>query len=295
MIGAALARLGYHAIRLPMTLDLARARRELSEAHPALVFNLVESLAGDDRLCPLAAALFDHLRLPYTGAPQHALSVAVDKVRSKRLLARAGIRTPHWLTAAAELPREGNASWIVKRRFSEASIGLDDASVVTQSELPARLAERDAHAPGAWFAEEFVDGREFNIALIATPSGPRVLSIAEIRFDDFPEGKPRIVGYAAKWDAGSFEYHHTPRSFAANAAEPLLAAQLAEIARRCWDLFDLDGYARVDIRLAGDTPSVLEINANPCLSPDAGFAAALNASGIGYDDGIELIVNAALK
>ncbi len=35
---------------------------------------------------------------------------------------------------------------------------------------------------------------------------------------------------------------------------------------------------------------VLEINANPCLSPDAGFAAALAEAGIGFDEAIDWLI-----
>lgn len=306
--GDALERLGYRVVRVPITLDLASAARTLRGANPALVFNLVESLDGDDHLCHLAAALFEHLKLPYTGATQRALCVTADKILSKQWLTRAGIETPRWLvnpphptlspTFAGErgsYADDPGSKWIIKRRFAEASTGLDDSSVVAESEVVDKLAERYRQAPGEWFAEQFIGGREFNLALIATPAGPCALPVAEIRFEGFPKHKPRIVGYAAKWDPDSFECRHTPRSFAANEHEPELVARLTAIAVQCWELFELDGYARVDIRMNGESPCVLEANANPCLSPDAGFAAALAAGGYTFDEGISLIVGAALR
>jgi D-alanine-D-alanine ligase len=115
-----------------------------------------------------------------------------------------------------------------------------------------------------------------------------VLPVAEIRFEGFPTAKPTIVGYAAKWHPQSFEYRNTVRRF---GIEPELAARLIGIARDCWQLFGLAGYARVDFRVdAAGTPWVLEVNANPCLSPDAGFAAALAQAGIAYVDAIAWLV-----
>jgi D-alanine-D-alanine ligase len=117
------------------------------------------------------------------------------------------------------------------------------------------------------------------------------LPVAELRFEGFPADKPAIVGYAAKWHVDSFEYRHTVRSF---AVEPALAARAERLALACWELFALDGYARVDFRVdASGMLFVLEVNGNPCLAPDAGFAAALVQAGVRYDDAIGwLIVDA---
>ena len=41
------------------------------------------------------------------------------------------------------------------------------------------------------------------------------------------------------------------------------------------------------------TPLILEINTNPCISPDAGFAAAAAEAGMSYETLIEAIVEAA--
>src|SRR5204862_2939274 len=79
------------------------------------------------------------------------------------------------------------------------------------------------------------------------------------------------------------------------ASDQPLLRRLTELGRECWRLFDLSGYARVDFRVdeAGQ-PWILEVNTNPCISPDAGFAAALEYAGIGYDGGIERILNDAI-
>jgi D-alanine-D-alanine ligase len=126
------------------------------------------------------------------------------------------------------------------------------------------------------------------------PDGPTVLPPAEILFPDFPAGKPRIVGYAAKWDPDSFEYSHTVRDFPTAPADAPLLAELERLALGCWRLFELRGWARVDFRVTTDgRPLILEINANPCLAPDAGFAAALDRADIAFADAIARILRTA--
>jgi len=288
-IAAVLVGLGYETLVVPVGLDLSLLQRTLTELAPRLVVNLVESLEGRGQLLHVVPALLEALRVPYTGCSSNALGLTSHKLLAKQQLARAGVPTPGLFTAAAD-----DGPWIVKSVWEHASLGIDDSSVARGAPaVTAVLAARRAEFGGDWFAERYVPGRELNVALLATPSGPRVLPVAEIRFEHFPPDKPAIVGYAAKWHADSFEYRNTVRRF---AVAPELTARAERLALACWELFALDGYARVDLRVdAEGAPWVLEVNANPCLSPDAGFAAALAQGGIAYATAIEWLVEAALQ
>jgi D-alanine-D-alanine ligase len=275
-IAAELAGLGYETTTVPASLDLGAFERELRRLAPQAVVNLVESLDNRGRLVHLVPSLLESLGVPFTGCSSYAIGTTSDKLAAKRLLRHADIATPAELGAAG-----GDGPWIVKSVHEHASLGITDSSVVHGADAAARvLAARRAELGGQWFAERFVAGRELNVGVIAAPEGPRVLPVAELRFEGFPADKPAIVGYAAKWDTDSFEYRHTVRSF---AVEPELAARATRLSLACWELFALDGYARVDFRVdSSGMLSVLEVNANPCLSPDAGFAAALAEAGIGF-------------
>ena len=290
----ALRALGYPVHRMALTLDLAAARRQLSQLKPWLVFNLVESLAGKGQYIHCAPALLEELGLLYTGALLNATFLSSNKILAKQWLRQAGIATPDWLSTSASA--EDTGSWIVKSVWEHASIGLDDSSLVTDpAALPAKLAERQTYFGGEWFAERYIEGREFNLALLEGPGGMQVLPPAEIIFRNYPPGKPRIVGYAAKWDEHAFEFHNTPRCFGFPDSDRVLLAELKTLALRCARLFGLCGYARVDFRVDQQhQPWVLEINTNPCLSPDAGFAAALTQAGLSLNAAVERIVTAAL-
>jgi D-alanine-D-alanine ligase len=301
-VAAALARLGHSVTDVPCSLDLDTAHQKLAASRPDVVFNLVESLGGSDRMAPLATVLLDGLHVPYTGCHTSAILGTSDKLRAKLQLVASGLPTPAWSAAPPAGPTLGGefvpGRYILKAVAEHASIGLDDAAVVevaNAEELPALIHDRSRRIGRPCFVEQFIDGREFNLSLLQNEAEVQVLPPAEIDFSALPAGKPQIVGYAAKWDAASVEYQETPRRFDFPAADNATLGQLAELARRCWKLFDLRGYARVDFRLDADgQPWILEVNVNPCLSPDAGFAAAVDRAGIPFDAAIARIVEAAM-
>lgn len=300
-VGAALAALGHRVEPIACTLDLARLERRLAAFRPDLVFNLVESLAGTGRLIHLVPALLEAAAIPYTGAGAEAILTTSHKLLAKERLAAAGLPTPPWigpeppglpgLLPAA--PEDAAGPYLIKSLWEHASIGLEAGSLVDgpPAAVHRALVERAAACGGAWFAERYVEGREFNLALLAAPDGPQLLPPAEICFEGFPPGALRIVGYRAKWEPDSFEYRHTTRRSEFPPEDRPLLAELGRLARRCWELFGLRGYARVDFRVdAQGAPWILEINANPCLAPDAGFAAALASGGIGFEQAVARIL-----
>jgi D-alanine-D-alanine ligase len=295
-VAASLRELGWEPAELDLTPDLERAARELADAAPAIVFNLVESVEGRGRYIVLAQALLETLGIPFTGAGLEAMIHSTSKPAAKRLLGLGGVRAPAWMPAEAALttPPRFPPTWIVKNAWEHASIGLDDESVVADAAALRRAIGRRAASEGLenLFIEEFVDGREFNLSVLGRRGAePNVLPPAEIRFVDFPAGKPRMVGYKAKWDERSPEFGRTPRSFEFPPGDATLLADLTAISQRCWSLFGLRGHARVDFRVdAGGVPWVLEVNANPCISPDAGFAAAAARAGLSMRDTVARIV-----
>ncbi len=299
-VARALEKRGHSSCRIACNLDLLTIAAELRRQQVDLVFNLVESIDGQGRLIHLFPFFLDAMAIPYTGARAEAMVLTSGKVLAKGWMAGSGIPTPPWIGPwpGVESTLHGNepgrGTWIIKSVWEHASIGLDENSIVEDCRPEAvfpLLRSRADRLGGACFAERFIAGREFNLSLLAGPCGPDVLPPAEILFEGFSQAMPRIVDYRAKWDQDAFEYHHTPRRFDFNATVRRLLQRLKDLSIQCWRHFGLNGYARVDFRVdpAGQ-PWVLEINANPCLSPDAGFAAALERAGIAFDDAVSRIV-----
>jgi D-alanine-D-alanine ligase len=292
-VSAALQESGWSVSELAADLNLAAVQQEIVRRNPTLVFNLVESLGGDGRLIHFVPTMLQSSRIPFTGARADAVYLSSQKRLAKRLMRANDIPTPVDF-GPGEAYFGKLTSWIVKSVWEHASLGLDDGCVVNS--LPAarkRFRTCKAQHGGDWFAEEYIDGREFNLSLIEVQGRPELLPVAEMTFVDYPSGKPKIVGYAAKWDAAAPEYHATQRVFGGLPAAVL--EKLRKVALQCWNVFELKGYARVDIRLdSAGTPWVLEINTNPCLTPDSGFVAAVTESGRTYRQLIDLITSAAL-
>jgi D-alanine-D-alanine ligase len=298
-VSRALWDLGHESVDMTFSMDIKGFLKEIREAYPQLVFNLVESVEGHGRLIHFPASILDLLALPYTGAPADALYLTSSKILAKKILAGAGIPTPSYYSPG-DLKTKSiplNGPYIIKSVWEHASVGLEESSVLSvksMGQLLGEMEKRQDQLGGDCFAEQFIDGREFNLSLLASQGGAEVLPPAEMRFIDYPPGKWKVVGYRAKWDEASFESLHTRRSFEFAKSERPLLQNLVDVAKRCWHLFGLRGYARVDFRVdESNQPWVLEINANPCLSPDSGFVAAASQAGLSYRQVVERILQDA--
>jgi D-alanine-D-alanine ligase len=298
-IADSLCRLGHDCTTLPCTLNLAELRETLLECRPKLVFNLVESLGGTDSLSFLASALLEAVGLPYTGSSSDALFTTNHKLMAKRMMQLAGLPTPDWLSSDGDPAAFSlEPPCIVKSIWEHGSRGLDDGNVIREGDrelIRRRVLEFTARTGRPYFAEAFIDGREFNVPMLDSPDGPKILPVGEMDFSTFPADKPRIISHRAKWHETSFEYNNTPRSFDVYEHDGPLVEDLKRLSLKCWRLFGLRGYVRIDFRVdrAGQ-PWILEINTNPCLSPEAGYAAALKEAGLGYDEAIRRIVERAV-
>jgi len=290
-VAGALEELDYSTEIIALSSDLTELEG-LPARHPLLVFNLVDAVDGDGKLAPMVPERLDTFGIPYTGCNTNAWRETLSKVDTKVRLAETGLPTPAWSEDGTGL--DPGAPTIVKPVWEHGSLGLDETSVVSGADAPRAIAARNARWTTEHFAESFIEGREFNAAMLGGASGVEILPIAEIIFDDWQTGRPQIVNYEAKWVAHSTAYAATPRRFGLEETAPALAARLTLLAQASWILFGLSSYARIDFRVDVEgRPYILEVNVNPCLNPDAGFAAAAQERGLAYEDMIGRIVEAS--
>ncbi|MBL7138015.1 MAG: ATP-grasp domain-containing protein [Bacteroidales bacterium] len=295
MVGNACQELGYTVARMEMDLDLQQASTRIREEQPDILFNLVESLGNKGEFAFIATSLFSSLAIPYSGSPVIPMFLTSNKVLAKREMQRLGLHTPHGFSVNDTDILDPSERYLLKPIWEEGSLDLDESSVFNGNN------ERMKGAAGSkskehYFIEEYIEGREFNISILAGPNGPEVLPLAEMEFLDFPAGKPRILGYRSKWNEQSFEYTHTSRNFRAREKDRALHAKLVDMSEACWQGFGLRGYARVDFRVSEEgIPAIIDINANPCISLSGGFAAALNQAGYSFTEAIQRILADAVR
>ena len=310
-VSRTLSELGHSSVSLDFTLDLTCVEKTLEGAHPDIVFNLSDSLQGEGEFIHFIPTVLDHLGIPYTGCPAESIFLTSNKVLAKKIMRMGGVPTPDWLTVednpcveASPGPSlnkrvEGRKElehnftpgrFVLKSIWEHASAGLDMSSVVKVNDVQ-ELRELLRFRVCGCFAERYIEGREFNLSLLGSKESVMLLAPAEMQFVDFPQGTPKILGYRAKWHEDSDEYRNTRRSFQTAESDSELLNRMEDIALKCWFLFNLNGYARVDFRTdERGNPYVLEINANPCISPESGFVAAAQQSGIDYPSIIDHII-----
>jgi len=272
--------LGYDSIRMDFNLNIQLLMNEIKAKNPSIIFNLVETVNEKGKLSFIAPAVLDTSGFRYTGSGPEAIYTTTDKLLCKTILCNNNINTPDWARNLSEII--SSKTYLFKPIAEDGSVGIEDNILYKGDQI--------SEIPKDYFVEEYIDGREFNISLI----GGTVLPPAEMCFFNYSPNKPKILGYKSKWEESSFEYKNTERNFNFEEKDFSLLKELKSITKRCWHLFNLKGYARVDFRVGIDNiPRVIEINANPCIAPDSGFVAACHQAGLTNAEIIKRIIEDA--
>ena len=292
---------GLPVSRLGITSDPAALLFGLKQQSPDVIFNLYEGMASWGNTEAFVSGILELLQIPFTGSPTQPILIGKSKPLTKQMLAGAGLPTARFFVVD-QLPMPPcDLPWpvIVKPGKEDASIGIDQGSVVTNQE---DLEERVAHIMLAYGApvlvEQFVSGREFNVPIWDRTGTPEALPFTEILFLEQDGHDPLwpIVSFDAKWKPASRDFKATPAKNPAEDVSAELHAKVSAICVKAYELLGCRDYGRVDLRLspAGE-PYILEVNPNPCISPLAGLAAALETAKVPYSEFILSVLRSALR
>jgi len=296
---AALNSLGYKTTTFNVDGDILRLIDYLREEKPDLIFNIVECVENESIQEMNVASVYELLKIPYTGASPLTLGMALNKPLVKEILSYHGIKTPKFQVFRSPekivLNEDMQFPLFVKPSREDASVGVEDGSVVYNlSTLRRRVRYIFQEFDQPALVEEYIDGRELNVAIIGSRK-PLVLPISEIDFSGLTEGMHRIVTYEAKWMHGTIAYEGT-KGVCPAPLTPTQESKIKDIALRCFEIFGCRDYARIDFRLTKEgVPYVLEVNPNPDISDDAGFARSARAYGFTFPEVVGKIVESALE
>ena len=287
---------GYRTALLGLKQDPTALWTELHRKKPDVVFNLFEGNLDDTETESYVTGLLQWSGIPFTGSPMTTLSLARAKHQTKMLLRGAGLPTADFF-AVEQLPvPECPLDWpvIVKPAKQDASVGLDQDSVCQdQYHLEQRVAYLLETYGGPVIIEEFIRGREFNVALLELPE-LECLPVAEIVFPEERPGYWPILTYDGKWKPGTPDYETTPPKYPAEIS-PRQTQKFWDIAKKAYRLLGCRDYARVDFRMkANGRPYILEVNPNPEISTYAGFANCLSSANIPHPQFISRLIRQAL-
>ncbi len=292
-VAASLGRLGHTFTTLPIVNPIDQLA-EIRDFAPDVIFNLCEGLMGNSRLEMHASCVWELLGIPYTGNGPLTQELSRKKSLAKKILEADGVSTPGHILYDA-VPESCAIAFpvIVKPSEEDASLGVGVDAIARDMGALQKLVKRildKYHQPA--LVEAYIEGREINAAVLGG-STPKVLPFSEIDFSGLDACYPRITSYEAKWLVDHPMYHKTP-SVCPAKVDPELAGRLEKAALRVYKTFEGRDYGRVDFRVdAEGTPYVLEFNPNPDISPEGGFAKALRAAEIDFDQFVDGVLHEA--
>ena len=287
-----------------VVLPVAPANREVVYSEPGsvpkalgevdVVFPVLHGPYGEDGTLQ---GLLELSGVPYVGAGVLASAVGQDKEYMKRVFTSFGlkvgpyvvIRPREWQQDAAAARKKivdfaGEHGWplFVKPARAGSSIGI--TKVDDLSGLDEAIAEAQSHDPKI-LIEAAITGREIECGVLEFEDGPRASLPAEIP----PPDAHAYYDFEAKY------IDSTPGIVPA----PLTEEETAEIRRLAVDAFEAascEGLVRADFFLTEDGEFVInEINTLPGFTPISMYPQMWQATGVGYPELIDLLVQAALR
>jgi D-alanine-D-alanine ligase len=237
--------------------------------------------------------------VPYTGCNPRGLMLARGKDLSKTLVQHHRVPVPDFavfpMHRKVKRPARLALPLIVKSINEDASYGISQASVVdSDDKLVERVKFIHERIGTAAIAEQYIEGREIYVGIVGNDR-LLVLPVWELQFKNMPQGDWLIATEKVKHDTDYQERRgilHGP----AKDLTPELTARIQGLAKRIYRTLELDGYARIDFRLAADgTPYFLEANPNPEIAESEEFATAARHVGIDYSDLLHRIVALGMR
>jgi D-alanine-D-alanine ligase len=248
---------------------LDRPVRELVSDGFDRAWNILHGPGGEDGLVQGA---LEWLGVPYTGSGVLASALTMDKLKTKRVIAGAGLAAPPYLVLESpdDLSRavgQLGLPLMVKPASQGSSVGI--TKVKTAEAMSQAYTEARAVDPIV-FAERFIDGAEYTVSIVQERALPSIRIEPATEFFD----------YQAKYFRDDTKYH-CPSGLGAAAEGVLRDAALATF--RVTDCF---GWGRVDFMRdeASGKFYFIEINTTPGMTSHSLVPMAARQAGMEFDE-----------
>lgn len=295
-VAEALKKPGVETIMVPVSeLDIAQT---IAAIRADLIVNLIDWTGEDLPLSIDAMTALVSSGIPYTGGDMKNFMLAGDKALMKKAFQHIGVPTPKFqVFETGDEPVDEMLQFplIVKLAKEHCSIGLDHKAIVSdEKELRARVKETKTTFKQTIFAEEFIDGREFQVTIYDTDEGLRVLPPAEIPFK--VQGTQAFLTYDSRWEETSSDFHESTVVLADLPKH--IVEEMEKIAKDVFTHLGYRDYTRLDIRMNKNNDIfVLEANCNPGLSDDDlyGMTVSYRAVGMNFSDFVIAIIRSCIR
>lgn len=260
-----------------------------------LVWNWGEELGGQPWTDAVVAAELEARGFAFTGSASEVLAFSVDRMNIKERLQEHGLPT---LPARRFTAPEQAVEWtefpaIVKGCTQHGSFGIEPEAVVdTVEQLAGRIAYLRAEYQCDALAEQFLDTREFHVAVLGNGKA-EALPPVEYDYSAFRQPHQRLFAFSYKHNETTFGYHAVKMRCPAPLDNPHLRARLQEVALGAYHALGLNDYGRIDLRMLGDEPQVLDVNANCDLDLTSALMKSAKALGLAYHHVVARIVEYA--
>ncbi|HWF59649.1 MAG TPA: ATP-grasp domain-containing protein [Nitrospira sp.] len=294
-----LKKLGHEVCPLGVKSDLGVIHSAIENWKPDIAFNLLEEFDGVAVYDQHVVSYLELLRLPYTGCNPRGLMLARDKALTKKVLSFHRIPYPEFIEVPqqrmAKRPKWLSFPLIVKSVSEEASLGISQASIVEDDDkLSERVAFVHNSVGSGALIERYVEGREFYVGVIGNGQ-LQVLPVWELIMDKLPDDAKRIATERVKWSR-KYQQKYGITSREADNLPGGKADDIQNLAKRVYRALGLSGYARIDMRMAGDGQLyVLEANPNPQIAEDEDFADSAKKADYHYKELLQEILNVGLR
>jgi D-alanine-D-alanine ligase len=296
-----LAAAGYDACKLPLTKkvfaeDAAEAREIINRIGPDCIINFFEGFEGNAGAEADFAKVLKDINIPFTGNMPEALKNCLDKHNAKKMLKDNGVSVPDGHVVSTLDDIEGLVvpfPAFIKPRCEDASIGIDRGSFVsTQEELYPSIENKLNELSGGLIVEEFIGGAEFNASYMGEYPY-ELVGISKLDYSEH-EGCVNFLTYDSKWEESSDEYRRLMPEVVTGSKDSVIK-DINRISVEAGRALGCGGYFRVDLREKDGKLFVIDVNPNPDISKDSGFARQAKARGLSYVDVIEKIISLAME